>query len=58
MHEKKKIRKRRKSKVYVIVDPNFRTNPNDPYCIKKAEEAMAILKRVGLPKELGNLDDY
>jgi hypothetical protein len=52
-----KKKKPRRPKIYSIVDPNIRSNPNDPYVIKKAAEAAAILRRVGLPEGLGNLDD-
>lgn len=41
-----------RKKVYAIVDPKVGSYEKHPFFIKKANEAKALLKAVGLPKKL------
>ncbi len=39
-----------KNKARITVDENIRSYEHDPYFVKKAEKAKALLDRVGLPE--------
>ena len=45
----KKVRQRNKTKA--IVDPNVGSYDKDPFFVKKANTAKALLKETGLPKK-------
>ena len=45
-------KKDQKKRPGVLVDENMKTHENDPYFIKKAEEAAAFIKKVGLPPQI------
>jgi hypothetical protein len=48
----KKGKKTRVSKkIFGVIDPNVGNYEKHPFFVKKANEARAILKEVGLPKE-------
>lgn len=53
----KKKKKVEEKKYFATVNPNMKSRINDPYFIKKAEEAKAFLKRVGLPEGWGTLEE-
>ena len=50
----KKNKKTSKKKIYGIIDPNVGNYEKHPFFIKKAKEAKALIKRVGLPKEVND----
>jgi hypothetical protein len=47
-----KNKKKIKEKVHAVVDPKVGNYEKHPFFIKKANEAKALLKAVGLPKKL------
>jgi hypothetical protein len=53
----KKKKKAEEKKYFATVDPNMKNHIDDPYFVKKAEEAKAFLKRVGLPEGWGTLEE-
>lgn len=50
MANMKKRKKAGEKKYLDKVDPNMKSLINDPYFVKKAEEAKAFLRRVGVPE--------
>ena len=42
----------RKKKVFAVVDPRVGNYEKHPFFVRKANEAKALLKAVGLPKKL------
>ena len=42
----------KKKKVFAVVDPKVGNYEKHPFFVRKANEAKAILKAVGLPKKL------
>lgn len=38
--------------IEVVIDNNMKDYSDDPFVLKKAEEAKALIKKIGLPKEL------
>lgn len=53
----KRKKKLAKKKYFGTIDPNMKNFGNDPYFVKKAEEAKAFLKRAGVPKGKAPLED-
>ncbi len=47
-----KNKKTAKKKILAVVDPKVGNYEKHPFFIKKANEAKALLKAVGLPKKL------
>ncbi|MES1216481.1 MAG: hypothetical protein ABUT20_13270 [Bacteroidota bacterium] len=47
-----KHKKTGKKKTIAVVDPKVGTYEKHPFFVKKAKEAKALLKAVGLPKKL------
>ena len=47
-----KNKKTRNKKVLAVVDPKVGNYEKHPFFVKKANEAKALLKAVGLPKKL------
>lgn len=47
-----KTKNTNKKKKHVVVDPKVGNYEKHPFFIKKANEAKALLKAVGLPKKL------
>jgi hypothetical protein len=45
--------KKNKTSHTAIVDKNMKTHADDPFFIKKAEEASAFIKKNGLPPGFG-----
>jgi hypothetical protein len=50
MAKVKKNKKRRTKKTIGIIDPHMEDFSNDPFFVKKAEEAKAFLRKHGVPE--------
>jgi hypothetical protein len=44
----------KRKKTFAIIDPKVGNYEKHPFFVKKANEAKAFLKKVGLPKKLAN----
>ena len=57
MANEKKRKKVDKTKLLGTINPNMKSFGNDPFFLKKAEEAKAFLRRVGVPKGRAPLEE-
>jgi len=46
---KKKNKKRKTKKIFAVVNPDVGSYEKDPFFVKKANEAKALINAVGLP---------
>jgi len=46
----KKKKKQATKKIFGVVDPNMKDFGNDPFFLKKAEEAKEFLRKYGVPE--------
>lgn len=58
MPESNKNNEKKQKQFHGIVDESMISHENDPYFIRKRDEAIAFLRKAGLPKEVPGSDTF